>query len=77
MTINLQKDYSADKGADPHAFVQQSLDFPITLDLNTLIAEKDPAPDAHENQSSFLFSSLHHHLTACNEYFYYTYRNDL
>lgn len=42
MTINLQKDYSADKGANPHAFVQQSLDFPITLDLNTLIDERDP-----------------------------------
>ena len=42
MTINLQKDYSADKGANPHAFVQQSLSFPITLDLNTLIDERDP-----------------------------------
>jgi transposase len=43
MTKNLQKDYNAHRAINPYAFVQQTLDLPVTLDLNTLIDERDPA----------------------------------
>lgn len=43
MSLNLQNDYSAAEAVNPHAFVQQSLDLLVTLDLNTLIDERDPA----------------------------------